>query len=227
MKIDILTLFPEMFTPLQTSIMGRATKDEKIQINIINIRDFSRDKHKKCDDYTFGGGPGMLMMPQPIYDAFCSIDGYKKAHKIYVSPKGKTFNQEMSKELAKSYEHIIILCGHYEGVDQRIIDLLIDEEISIGDYVLTGGELPAMVIVDSVSRLLDGVLHSDESAEIESFENGLLEYPQYTKPRVFMGMEVPEVLVSGDHKKVDLWRKNEALKLTRDRRPDLLNKGED
>ncbi len=216
-----------MFTPLFSSIMGRATKDNKLEINVINIRDFSKDKHKKCDDYTFGGGPGMLMMAQPIFDAFCSISNYEKAHKIYVSPKGETFNQKMSKNLAESYEHIIILCGHYEGVDQRIIDLLIDEVISIGDYVLTGGELPAMVIVDSVSRLLEGVLHSGESAEIESFENGLLEYPQYTKPRVFMGLEVPEVLVSGDHKKVDEWRKKQAVKLTRERRPDIMNEDED
>lgn len=227
MRIDILTLFPEMFTPLFSSIMGRATKDSKLEINLINIRDFSKDKHKKCDDYTFGGGPGMLMMPQPIYDAFLSIPNYEKAYKIYVSPKGKVFNQKISKELAKSYEHIIILCGHYEGVDQRIIDLLIDEEISIGDYVLTGGELPAMVIVDSVSRLLDGVLHSGESAEIETFENGLLEYPQYTKPRVFMGLEVPEVLVSGNHQKIDKWREEQAKKLTRERRPDLMNDDEE
>ena len=227
MRIDILTLFPEMFTPLFSSIMGRATKDGKLEINIINIRDFSKDKHKKCDDYTFGGGPGMLMMPQPIYDAFLSIPGYEKAHKIYVSPKGKVFNQTMSKQMAVSYQHIIILCGHYEGVDQRILDLLIDEEISIGDYVLTGGEIPAMVIVDSVSRHIEGVLHSGESAEIESFENGLLEYPQYTKPREFMGISVPEVLISGDHKKVDQWRLEQAKKLTRQRRPDLLNKDED
>lgn len=222
MKIDILTLFPEMFTPLFSSIMGRATKDNKIEINVINIRDFSKDKHKKCDDYTFGGGPGMLMMPQPIYDAMVSIDGYKDAHKIYMSPKGKTFNQEMSKSLAKNYEHLIILCGHYEGVDQRILDTMIDEEISIGDYVLTGGELPAMVVVDAISRHIDGVLHSGESAEIESFENGLLEYPQYTKPRDFMGMVVPEVLISGDHKKVDEWRLNEAKKLTEKKRPDIM-----
>ncbi len=224
MRIDILTLFPEMFTPLFSSIMGRATKDGKLEINVINIRDFSKDKHKKCDDYTFGGGPGMLMMPQPIYDAFLSIPNYEKAHKIYVSPKGATFDQSMSKNLAKSYEHIIILCGHYEGVDQRIIDLLIDEEISIGDYVLTGGELPAMVITDSISRHIDGVLHSGESAEIESFEDGLLEYPQYTKPREFMGLSVPEVLVSGDHGKVDKWRREQAEKITRQRRPDLMNK---
>lgn len=223
MKIDILTLFPESFMPLKESIISRATKTQKLEINIINIRDFSKDKHKKCDDYTFGGGPGMLMMVQPIYDAMTSIEGYKQAHKIYLSPKGKTFSQSRAKELSK-IDHIILLCGHYEGVDQRAIDLLIDEEISIGDYVLTGGELPAMVVVDAVSRLVPTVLGGEESAEIESFENGLLEYPQYTKPREFMGLEVPEVLISGDHKKVDEWRKNEAEKITKQRRPDLLNK---
>lgn len=226
MKIDILTLFPNMFEPLRESIIERATKNKKIEINIINIRDYSLDKHKKCDDYTFGGGPGMLMMPEPIYNAITSIQGYEKALKIYMSPKGETFNQKKSQFLAKNYDHIIILCGHYEGVDQRIIDLLIDEEISIGDYVLTGGELPAMVVVDSVSRHIDGVLHSGESAEIETFENGLLEYPQYTKPRDFMGYIVPDVLVSGDHGKIDKWRREQAEKLTKQRRPDLMNDDE-
>ena len=222
MKIDILTLFPEMFSPLKESILKRATESGKLQINVINIRDYSTDKHKKCDDYTFGGGPGMLMMPQPIYDAITSIVGFKDALKIYMSPKGKTFSQEQSKKLANDYEHIIILCGHYEGVDQRIIDLLIDEEISIGDYVLTGGELPAMVVVDALSRHIDGVLHSDESAEIETFSNGELEYPQYTKPRNFMGLEVPEVLLSGDHGKIAKWRKEQSEILTKERRPDLV-----
>ncbi len=222
MKIDILTLFPESFKPLQESIISRAVKAEKIELNIINIRDFSKDKHKKCDDYTFGGGPGMLMMPQPIYDAMVSIEGYKEAKKIYLSPKGTTYNQEKAKQLS-THDHIILLCGHYEGVDQRIIDLLIDEEISIGDYVLTGGELPAMIIVDSVSRLVDGVLGGEQSADIETFSNGLLEYPQYTKPREFMGLSVPEVLVSGDHKKVDEWRINQSKSLTKQRRPDLFN----
>lgn len=226
MRIDILTLFPNMFEPLRESIIERATKNNKIEINIINIRDYSLDKHKKCDDYTFGGGPGMLMMPEPIYNAITSISGYEKALKIYMSPKGETFNQKKSQFLAKNYDHIIILCGHYEGVDQRIIDLLIDEEISIGDYVLTGGELPAMVVVDSVSRHIDGVLHSGESAEIETFENGLLEYPQYTKPRDFMGYMVPDVLVSGDHGKIDKWRREQAEKLTKQRRPDLMNDDE-
>ena len=225
MRIDILTLFPNMFAPLKESIIDRAVKGEKIEINIINIRDYSKDKHKKCDDYTFGGGPGMLMMPQPIYDAITAIDGYQKAHKIYMSPKGEVFNQKKAKFYAENYDHLIILCGHYEGVDQRIIDLLIDEEISIGDYVLTGGEIPAMAVVDAVSRNIAGVL-ADGSAEMESFAGGLLEYPQYTKPRVFMGLEVPEVLISGDHKKVDEWRKNEAEKLTKSRRPDLMNDDE-
>ena len=223
MKIDVLTLFPNMFEPLKESIISRATKSQKIEINVINIRDFSKDKHKKCDDYTFGGGPGMLMMAQPIYDAMTSIEGYKDALKIYLSPKGKTFNQTESKRLSK-HNHIILLCGHYEGVDQRVIDLLIDEEISIGDYVLTGGELPAMVLIDSVSRLIDGVLGGDESAEIETFKDNLLEYPQYTKPREFMGLSVPEVLISGDHAKVDKWRREQAEKLTRERRPDLIDK---
>ena len=223
MRIDVLTLFPNMFEPLKESIISRATKTQKIDINVINIRDFSKDKHKKCDDYTFGGGPGMLMMAQPIYYAITSIEGYKEALKIYLSPKGKVFNQTESKRLSK-YNHLILLCGHYEGVDQRVIDLLIDEEISIGDYVLTGGELPAMVLIDSVSRLIDGVLGGDESAEIETFKDNLLEYPQYTKPREFMGISVPEVLISGDHAKVDKWRREQAEKLTKERRPDLLDK---
>ena len=223
MRIDVLTLFPNMFEPLKESIISRATKTQKIDINVINIRDFSKDKHKKCDDYTFGGGPGMLMMAQPIYDAITSIEGYKEARKIYLSPKGKVFNQTESKRLSK-HNHLILLCGHYEGVDQRVIDLLIDEEISIGDYVLTGGELPAMVLIDSVSRLIDGVLGGDESAEIETFKDNLLEYPQYTKPREFMGISVPEVLISGDHAKVDKWRREQAEKLTKERRPDLIDK---
>lgn len=222
MRIDILTLFPEMFAPLKTSILERAQKTQKLSISIVNIRDFSKDKHKKCDDYTFGGGPGMLMMAQPIYDAMTSIEGWENAHKIYLSPKGETFSQRKAKFLAQNYEHIIFLCGHYEGVDQRILDMLIDEEISIGDYVLTGGELPAMVVVDSLSRNIDGVLHCGESAEIESFSNGLLEYPQYTKPREFMGRGVPEILLSGDHKKIDKWRQEQSEILTKKRRPDML-----
>lgn len=223
MRIDILTLFPEMFEPLRESIISRATESERLIINVINIRDFSADKHKKCDEYTFGGGPGMVMMPQPIYDALISIDGYEDARKIYLSPKGSIFTGEKAKQLSEC-NHLIFLCGHYEGVDQRIIDKFIDEEISIGDYVLTGGELPAMVVIDAVSRWVSGVLGSSVSAEIESFSDNLLEYPQYTRPRNFLGMEVPEVLLSGDHKKVDEWRKSEAEKLTKQRRPDLWEK---
>ena len=223
MRIDILTLFPNSFAPLKESIIERATSIGKIELNIINIRDHAKNKHKNCDDYTFGGGPGMLMMPQPIYDAITSIDGYENAYKIYLSPKGRIFNQTKAHEL-KTYEHLILLCGHYEGVDQRIIDTLIDEEISIGDFVLTGGELPAMILVDAVTRLQSGVLGSDESFEIETFKDNLLEYPQYTKPREFMGMTVPEILVCGDNKKIDEWRRNEAIKLTKERRPDLYEK---
>jgi tRNA (guanine37-N1)-methyltransferase len=221
MKIDILTLFPEMFAPLKTSLIGKATDKNALEINILDIRDFSKDKHKKCDDYPFGGGVGMLMTPQPIYDCLTSIDGWQNAHKIYLSPKGTTLNQQKVKQLAEE-NHIILLCGHYEGVDQRIIDLLIDEEISIGDYVLTGGELPAMVVADSVARYIPGVLGSAESASDESFSDGLLEYPQYTRPREFMGLSVPEVLVSGDHQKVEDWKKTQAKIVTSKRRPDLL-----
>ncbi len=163
------------------------------------------------------------MMPQPIYDAITSIEGYKTALKVYMSPKGEVFNQKKSKFIATNYEHLILLCGHYEGIDERIIEMLIDEEISVGDYVLTGGELPAMIVVDAVARHIEGVLHCGDSAEIESFSNGLLEYPQYTKPRNFMGREVPEVLLSGDHKKIDMWRREQAERLTIDRRPDLYN----
>lgn len=221
MRIDILTLFPESFAPLKTSLIGKAQDKKAIEINVIDIRDYTLDKHKKCDDYTFGGGVGMVMSPQPIYDAFRSVDGYEKAHKIYLSPKGAKLVQAKVKELS-GYEHLILLCGHYEGVDQRIIDMLIDEEISIGDYVLTGGEIPAMVVVDAVSRYIPGVLGKLESTADESFSDGLLEYPQYTRPQNFMGHEVPEVLVSGDHQKIAKWRKREAEKITKQRRPDIM-----
>ncbi len=220
MKISILTLFPEMFKALDESIIGRATKAGKIEINAVNIRDYSKDKHKKCDDAPFGGGAGMLMTPQPIADAIMAVDPEKKAKRIFLSPKGKTLNQALVKELAKEDE-LVLLCGHYEGVDQRVIDLFIDEEISIGDYVLTGGELPAMVLVDSVARYVDGVI-ATESLSQESFSEGLLEYPQYTRPQVFMGLEVPEVLISGDHKKVDEWRKQKSIELTKKYRPELI-----
>lgn len=223
MKIDILTLFPEMFESLKQSLIGKAQEKGVIEINIINIRDYSLNKHKKTDDYTFGGGNGMLMTPQPIYDAITSIKGYKKAYKIYMSPKGVKFNQQKAIELSK-VKHLIILCGHYEGVDQRVIDLLIDEEISIGDYILTGGEIPAMVIVDSLSRFVPNVLGNLESTVDETFSNGTLEYPQYTRPQEFMGLKVPDVLVSGNHEKIAEWRNEQSKLLTEKRRPDI--KGE-
>lgn len=222
MRIDILTLFPEMFTPLKESIIGRAVKDDKLQINVVNIRDYSKDKHKKCDDYPFGGGAGMVMMPQPIADAINAVDPDHKAHRIYTSPKGVTFNQTIGKSYAEK-QWILILCGHYEGVDERVLQLFIDEEVSIGDFVLTGGELPAMVITDCVARFIDGVLSGD-SLKDESFTGGLLEYPQYTRPQEFLGLSVPEVLVSGDHAKVDKWRYEKSVEITKKLRPDLLKK---
>ncbi|MBD5584518.1 MAG: tRNA (guanosine(37)-N1)-methyltransferase TrmD [Clostridia bacterium] len=221
MKITVLTLFPEMFAPLKESILGRAQNAGKLEINIVNIRDFAENKHFKCDDYPFGGGAGMVMMPQPIGSAIDAVDPDHTARRIYLSPKGETFKQGKVFELL-SYGHIVLLCGHYEGVDQRVIDLYIDEEISIGDYVLTGGELPAMVVCDCVSRYVEGVI-SDGSLVDETFANGGLEYPQYTRPAEYKGQKVPEVLLSGDHKKVDEWRKEEGAKLTKARRPDLLN----
>ncbi len=221
-KIDILTLFPQMFAPLEASLLGRAKAAGVIKLNIIDIRQFSKDKHHKCDDTPFGGGAGMLMMPQPLYDAITSIKGYKSALKLYMSPRGKTFNQTQAKALSE-HKHIIIVCGHYEGIDERIIELLIDQEISIGDYVLTGGELPAMVVVDSLCRYIPGVLGTLESVEEESFSSGLLEYPQYTRPQEFMGLKVPDVLVSGDHAKIAAWRKEQSYSKTKQVRPDLLD----
>lgn len=220
MKIDILTLFPEMFSAMQESILGRAQKSGKIQINVVNIRDYTEDKHLKCDDYPFGGGAGMVMMAQPIGSAIKSLDPDHTARRIYMSPKGQVFRQQKVFELLE-YEHLILLCGHYEGVDQRALDLYIDEEISIGDYVLTGGELPAMVVADCVSRYVDGVI-SHSSLVDESFSENLLEYPQYTRPQVYEGLAVPEVLRSGDHAKIDAWRREKSIEITRKNRPDLL-----
>ncbi len=219
MKFDVLTLFPEMFKSLDESIIGRAKEKELIEINLINIRDFSKDKHKKVDDTPYGGGAGMVMMPDVVYDAYKSVKD-ESAKVIYMSPQGKKLNQKKVEELAKE-EHLIILCGHYEGIDQRVIDKIVDEEISIGDYVLTGGELPAMVLIDSVSRYSEGVI-AEESREEESFSNGLLEYPQYTRPEVFEGIRVPEVLLSGHHANIEKWRKEKALETTKKKRPDLL-----
>lgn len=222
LKIDILTLFPEMFAPLTQSILGRAVKESKLEIATHNIRDYSIDKHKKCDDTPCGGGAGMVMTAQPIFDAVKAV--YKEgARRIYLSPKGKILTQEKAKELANE-KHLILLCGHYEGVDQRALDLCIDEEISIGDYVLTGGELPAMVLVDSVARFIPGILGSDESAHTDSFSDGLLEYPQYTRPQVFEGLAVPEVLLGGNHAKIAEWRKEQQIEITKKQRPDLFKK---
>lgn len=220
MRLTVLTLFPEMFAPLKESIIGRAACSGKLDINILNIRDFAENKHLKCDDYPFGGGAGMVMMPQPVGSAIEAVDPEHKAHRIYMSPKGETFRQDKVFALL-SYEHIILLCGHYEGIDQRVIDLYIDEEISIGDYVLTGGELPAMVVCDCVARYVDGVI-SGGSLVDESFANGLLEYPQYTRPAEYKGLKVPEVRLSGDHRRIDEWRRAESERLTQARRPDLL-----
>ncbi len=211
-----------MFAPLNESIIGRAQKAGKIEINIHDIREYSKDKHKKCDDYPFGGGAGMVMMPQPVYDAINSIDPDHTALRIFTSPRGVTFSQSVVKKLSK-VEHLLILCGHYEGLDERIIKLCIDQEISIGDYVLTGGELPAMVMADAICRYVDGVIASESLME-ESFSDGLLEYPQYTRPQEFMGEKVPDVLLSGNHAEVDKWRKQKSLELTKKFRPDLLKK---
>lgn len=223
MKIDILTLFPEFFSSLiNWSIIGRAYEENKVAINSINIRDFSQNKHKKVDDYPFGGGSGMVMKPEPIFDAINSVKN-ENSRIIYLSPQGRKFNQGLANELSKE-KHLVLLCGHYEGIDNRIIDHYVDEEISMGDFVLTGGEIPAMIIIDAVVRLLPGVLRSDESFIEESHYNGLLEYPQYTRPREFNGYSVPDILLSGNHQKIEAWRKEEALKATLLKRPDLLEK---
>ena len=220
MKFDILTLFPEMFEPLKQSVIGKATQKKLIEINLVNIRDFSKNKHKKVDDTPYGGGAGMVMMPEVVYDAYSSIQDRKNAKVIFLSPQGKTLKQEKVLELSKQ-SHLILLCGHYEGIDQRVIDEIVDEEISIGDYVLTGGEIPAMVLIDSVSRYIEGVI-SQESTSEESFSNGLLEYPQYTRPEIFNEKKVPEVLISGHHENIEKWRKEKSLEITKIKRPDLL-----
>ena len=199
MKFDILTLFPEMFEPIKLSIIGRAIEKNLVNINLINIRDFSEDKHKKVDDYPYGGGAGMVIRPDVVYKAYESIPNKEKAKVIYLSPQGTVLNSKKVQSLAKE-EHLILLCGHYEGIDQRVLDEIVDEEISIGDYVLTGGEIPAMVLVDGVSRYIEGVLSEDATKE-ESFSSGLLEYPQYTRPEIFLDKKVPEVLISRPSRK--------------------------
>lgn len=220
MRIDILTIFPEMFSALDSGVLGKALQRECLTVNVVNIRDYSTDKHKRTDDYPFGGGLGMVMTVQPIYDCINAIDPDHKAKRIYMSPRGRTFSHEISLELSKE-EWLILLCGSYEGIDERIIELCIDEEMSIGDYVLTGGELAAMVIVNAVSRHIDGVLGSKDSDLDESFSTGLLEYPQYTRPAEYMGLAVPEVLLNGNHAKINEWRQNMSEQITKERRPDL------
>ena len=220
MKFDVLTLFPEMFEPIKHSIINRAVEKNVIDINLINIRDFSKDKHNHVDDTPYGGGAGMVMQADVVYDAYNSIEGKENAKVIYLTPKGKTLNQNKVRELSKE-DHLILLCGHYEGIDQRVLDEIVDEEISVGDYVLTGGELPAMVVVDSVSRYVNGVL-SEGSTNEESFSNNLLEYPQYTRPENFHGNSVPEVLTSGNHQEIAKWRFEQSLITTYKKRPDLL-----
>ena len=219
MKFDVLTLFPEMFEPIKQSIIGKAEEKKLIDINLINIRDFSKNKHKKVDDTPYGGGAGMVMQADVVYDAYKSIKD-ENAKVIYLTPQGKVLNQKKVEKLSKQ-EHLILLCGHYEGIDQRVIDKIVDEEISIGNYVLTGGEIPAMVLIDSVSRYVDGVL-SEGSISEESFSQGILEYPQYTRPETFEGVKVPEILLSGHHKNINKWRRCEALKNTYLKRPELL-----
>ncbi|MDI6758367.1 MAG: tRNA (guanosine(37)-N1)-methyltransferase TrmD [Candidatus Omnitrophota bacterium] len=239
MRIDIITIFPKMFEPvLGESIIKRAKEKGKIEIYLYNLRDYTLDKHHKVDDRPYGGGSGMVMTPQPIFKAvedilhrtlagtipFCSAQGRRNTKKtkiLLLSPQGKKLDQKLAKKLAKK-KHLILICGHYEGVDERVRQFLADEEISIGDYVLTGGELPAMVLIDALVRLIPGVLGDKKSLNFESFESNLLEYPQYTRPAKFRNMVVPNMLLSGDHKKIEAWREKEAIKRTKERRPDLL-----
>ena len=225
MKIDIMTIFPDMCNAfLNESIIGRARESGKVEINCVNIRDFTEDKHNRVDDSTYGGGTGMLMQAQPIYDCYKSLcNENEKPYVIYMSPQGRVLTQQKAKELSEK-EHIAILCGHYEGVDERVLEEIVDEEISIGDYVVTGGELPALILADCISRMLDGVLRNEEAYSLESHYNGLLEYPQYTKPYEWHGKTVPDVLISGHHANIDKWRHEQSLERTRKKRPDLYEK---
>ena len=224
MKFHILTLFPEMVQQgLATSILGRAAEKDLISIDAVNIRDYTQDKHGKVDDYTYGGGAGMLMQAQPVYDAYRVVAGDRKVRCVYLTPQGAPFTQKKARELSGE-EELVLLCGHYEGIDERALESIVTDYVSIGDYVLTGGELPAMVVIDSVSRLVPGVLNNDESAQTESFSDGLLEYPQYTRPPEFMGRKVPDVLLSGNHQNVDKWRHEQSLIRTYEKRPDIYSK---
>ena len=223
MTFHLLTLFPEMFSgTLHSSMLGRAEEKGILKFNIVDIRDFSGNKHNRVDDSPYGGGRGMVMQAPPVYDAYkwAIKDSSKKPHTIHMSPKGNPFTQKRAIELSKMDE-ILILCGHYEGIDQRVLDEIVDEEISIGDFVLTGGEIPAMAVIDAVSRMIEGVLSNEESFTDESHFSGLLEYPHYTRPPVFMGREVPEVLLSGDHAKISAWRRRQSLLITKEKRPDM------
>lgn len=223
MRIDILTLFPDMIgAVLGESVTGRALKKNLFELNLVDIRNYTLDKHRRVDDYPYGGGDGMVMQAEPVYNAYSAVKS-DKSRFFYLTPHGKTFNQEMAKELSKE-EHLIFLCGHYEGIDQRVIDILEPEEISLGDFILTGGELAVMPVCDSILRLLPGVLGNETSMVEESFENGLLEYPQYTRPEEFMELKVPEVLLSGHHKNIENWRFEKSLEFTLKKRPDLIEK---
>lgn len=224
MNFHILTLFPDMVTNgLNESIIGRAIEKELISVNAVNIRDYSNDKHGHVDDAPYGGGAGMVMQPGPIYDAYEALvkQTGKRPRVLYMTPQGRVFNQEIAKELSKEQD-LVFLCGHYEGIDERVLELIATDYLSVGDYVLTGGELPAMMMIDCISRLVPGVLNNDVSAEFESFHDNLLEYPQYTRPEVFMEQRVPEVLLSGHHKNIDTWRREQSIVRTLERRPDLL-----
>jgi tRNA (guanine37-N1)-methyltransferase len=237
MNYHVLTLFPEMVLQgLGTSITGRAIDKGLISVNAVNIRDFSEDKHNKVDDYPYGGGAGMVMQAEPVYKSYGylanhikmskeDLTDYHKPRVIYVTPQGSIFNQSLAEEFAKE-EDLIFLCGHYEGIDERVLDMIVTDYVSIGDYVLTGGELPAMVMIDAISRLIPGVLNNDVSSEFESFQDNLLEYPQYTRPELFMGQKVPEVLLSGHHANIDTWRRQQSILRTYERRPDLLEKAD-
>ncbi|HIU83233.1 MAG TPA: tRNA (guanosine(37)-N1)-methyltransferase TrmD [Candidatus Faecicola pullistercoris] len=223
MKFKVLTLFPEIYAALDGGILGKALQNGLFAVEVINIRDYSENKHKKCDDYPFGGGAGMVMTPQPIHDAIKACDEGHTAKRIYLSPKGEKLTQSVVRKLAEENE-ILLLNGSYEGVDQRVIDMDIDYELSVGDYVLTSGDFASLVVINAVARYIPGVLGSEQSTEEESFSDGLLEYPQYTRPQIFEGAEVPEVLLSGNHENVRKWRLEQARKITRERRPDLLEK---